>query len=57
MAYKVQLDTFVSRLNDNADYKTAHSVLSELLDMIETFNGAAEYEYFCRTWYQFSLRT
>lgn len=46
MAYKVQLDTFVSRLNDNADYKTAHSVLSELLDMIETFNGAAEYEYF-----------
>ncbi|CUM64287.1 uncharacterized protein PRCAT00001885001 [Priceomyces carsonii] len=46
MSYTEQLDTFVSRLNDNADYKTAHGVLSELLDMIETFNGAAEYEYF-----------
>lgn len=46
MTYKSQLDTFVSRLNDNADYKEIHSVLSELLDMIETFNGAAEYEYF-----------
>lgn len=49
MAYKEQLDTFVSRLNDNADYKTAHSILSELLDMIETFNGAAEYEYFLKS--------
>lgn len=46
MSYKAQLDTFVSRLNDNADYKEAHSILSELLDMIESFNGAAEYEYF-----------
>lgn len=47
MTYTEQLDTFVSRLNDDkADYKTAHSVLSELLDMIETFNGATEYEYF-----------
>lgn len=47
MSYTEQLDTFVSRLNDdNADYKAEHSVLSELLDMIETFNGAAEYKYF-----------
>lgn len=46
MSYKTQLDTFVSRLNDNGDYKEIHSVLSELLDMIETFNGATEYEYF-----------
>jgi len=48
MSYTAQLDTFVSRLNDKADYRTAHSVLSELLDMIETFNGAAEYEYFLK---------
>lgn len=46
MSYSEQLDAFVSRLNDNADYKTAYSVLSELLDMMETFNGATEYEYF-----------
>lgn len=47
MAYTEQLDTFVSRLEDDAaDYKASHSVLSELLDMIETFNGATEYEYF-----------
>ncbi|EGV61555.1 hypothetical protein CANTEDRAFT_131106 [Yamadazyma tenuis ATCC 10573] len=46
MSYKSQLDTFVSRLNDNDDYKEKHSILRELLDMIETFNGAAEYEYF-----------
>lgn len=46
MSYKSQLDTFVSRLTDNSDYIEVHSILSELLDMIETFNGAAEYEYF-----------
>lgn len=46
MTYAEQLDTFVSRLEDNADPKAAHLVLSELLDMIETFNGATEYEYF-----------
>lgn len=47
MSYTEQLDTFVSRLNDdNADYKAEHSVLSELLDIIETFNGATEYKYF-----------
>ncbi|KAK6460742.1 hypothetical protein DFJ63DRAFT_239628 [Scheffersomyces coipomensis] len=48
MSYTAQLDVFVSRLNDSADYRTAHSILSELLDMIETFNGAAEYEYFLK---------
>lgn len=48
MAYIAQLDTFVSRLNDDTDYKNSHSVLSELLDMIETFNGAADYEYFLK---------
>ncbi|KAG2731167.1 hypothetical protein G9P44_005583 [Scheffersomyces stipitis] len=48
MSYTAQLDAFVSRLNDNVDYRTAHSILSELLDMIETFNGAAEYEYFLK---------
>ncbi|RLV84171.1 Transcription-associated protein 1 [Meyerozyma sp. JA9] len=46
MAYTEQLDTFVSRLKDSSDLKDAQGVLSELLDMIETFNGAAEYEYF-----------
>ncbi|KAK6458258.1 uncharacterized protein RJT20DRAFT_126237 [Scheffersomyces xylosifermentans] len=47
MSYSAQLDAFVVRLNDDGgDYRAAHSVLSELLDMIETFNGAAEYEYF-----------
>lgn len=46
MAYTAQLDTFVARLGDDADYAAAHLVLSELLDMVETFNGAAEYEYF-----------
>ncbi|CCE81661.1 Piso0_002324 [Millerozyma farinosa CBS 7064] len=46
MSYTAQLDVFVSRLKDNDDYRAVHSVLSELLDMIETFNGAAEYEYF-----------
>ncbi|KAG7193884.1 uncharacterized protein KQ657_005082 [Scheffersomyces spartinae] len=39
----------MSRLNESPDdYKLAHSVLSELLDMIETFNGAAEYKYFLK---------
>lgn len=46
MAYTEQLDTFVSRLKESTDLKDAQAVLLELLDMIETFNGAAEYEYF-----------
>ena len=46
MAYTEQLDTFVSRLKDSSDLKDSQGVLLELLDMIETFNGAAEYEYF-----------
>ncbi|KAI5963026.1 TRA1 [Candida pseudojiufengensis] len=49
MSYIAQLDTFVSRLNDSGDdYTTKHSILSELLDTIESFNGAAEYEYFLK---------
>ncbi|EGW30360.1 uncharacterized protein SPAPADRAFT_143045 [Spathaspora passalidarum NRRL Y-27907] len=49
MSYTAQLDAFVSRLNDNnSDYRAQHSILSELLDTIETFNGAAEYEYFLK---------
>lgn len=44
-----QLDTFVQRLQDaGSDYKVLQSVLLELLDMIEAFNGAAEYEYFLK---------
>lgn len=49
MNYMQQLDTFVLRLNDAGDdYKELQSVLLELLDMIEAFNGAAEYEYFLK---------
>ena len=49
MNYVEQLDTFVQRLRDaENDYKESQSVLSELLDMIEAFNGAAEYEYFLK---------
>lgn len=46
MAYTEQLDIFVARLKESSDLKDAQAVLLELLDMIETFNGAAEYEYF-----------
>jgi transformation/transcription domain-associated protein len=49
MSYASQLDAFVARLNENDDYRVRHSVLSELLDMIESFNGATEYEYFLKT--------
>lgn len=49
MKYTEQLDLFVQRLKDSGlDYKEAQSVLLELLDMIEAFNGAAEYEYFLK---------
>lgn len=49
MNYVEQLDTFVQRLRDTEnDYKESQSVLLELFDMIEAFNGAAEYEYFLK---------
>ena len=48
MTYKEQLDTFIERLRDSNDYRASLSVFSELLDMIETFNGATEYEYFLK---------
>lgn len=49
MNYVEQLDTFVQRLGDvENDYKESQSVLLELVDMIEAFNGAAEYEYFLK---------
>lgn len=49
MNHTEQLDTFVQRLKDSQnDYKGSQSVLLELLDMIEAFNGAAEYEYFLK---------
>ncbi|CAI5760679.1 unnamed protein product [Candida verbasci] len=49
MSYTAQLDAFVSRLNDSEnDYKTKHAILSELLDTIEQFTGATEYEYFLK---------
>lgn len=49
MNYMEQLDTFVLRLkNAENDYLESQAVLSELLDMIEAFNGAAEYDYFLK---------
>lgn len=49
MPYTEQLDAFVTRLNDSgSDYTKKHSILSELLDTIESFNGATEYEYFLK---------
>lgn len=57
MNYTEQLDTFVQRLNENEnDYRASQSVLLELLDMIEAFNGAAEYEYFLRNLVPIFLR-
>lgn len=57
MNYTEQLDTFVQRLNDSEhDYKVSQSVLLELLDMIEAFNGAAEYEYFLKNLVPIFLR-
>lgn len=49
MNYMEQIDSFVRRLNaaDN-DYREAQSILLELLDMIEAFNGATEYAYFLK---------
>ncbi|ODQ81952.1 hypothetical protein BABINDRAFT_160169 [Babjeviella inositovora NRRL Y-12698] len=49
MSYSSQLDAFVSRLQEDVDCKTKHSILSELLDMIETFSGSTEYEYFLKS--------
>lgn len=57
MNYTEQLDTFVQRLADASDdYKEAQSVLLELLDMIEAFNGAAEYDYFLKNMVPIFLR-
>ncbi|ODV96782.1 hypothetical protein PACTADRAFT_39977 [Pachysolen tannophilus NRRL Y-2460] len=50
MSYTVHLDGFASKLSDQStDFKTKTSLLSELCDMIETFNGTQEYEYFLKT--------
>lgn len=48
MSYIAQLDAFVVRLKQTSDYRDIHSVLSELLDMIESFSGTNEYEYFLK---------
>lgn len=49
MSYTEQLDAFVLRLAEcGSDHRAAQAVLSELLDIIEAFNGATEYEYFLR---------
>ncbi|CAK9440169.1 uncharacterized protein LODBEIA_P42690 [Lodderomyces beijingensis] len=49
MSHTSQLDAFVCRLQESeGDYRTKLSILSELLDTIETFNGASEYEYFLK---------
>ncbi|RCK57773.1 Transcription-associated protein 1 [Candida viswanathii] len=49
MSSTSQIDAFVTRLNDsNNDYAAKHSILSELLDTIDTLNGATEYEYFLK---------
>ncbi|WPK23814.1 hypothetical protein PUMCH_001060 [Australozyma saopauloensis] len=49
MDYASQLDTFVERLAAAGDdYNEAQSILLELLDMIEAFNGASEYAYFLK---------
>ena len=48
MSYTAQLDAFVSRLNESTDYTAKHAILSELLDTIEQFSGATEYEYFLK---------
>lgn len=49
MDYTSQLDAFVVRLRAaGTDYKEAQIILSELLDMIEAFNGASEYAYFLK---------
>lgn len=49
MSYTTQLDAFVDRLNATTDYKEIHSVLSELLDTIDSFTGTNEYEYFLKS--------
>lgn len=49
MDYVAQLDKFVQRLKDaESDLKELQLILLELLDMIEAFNGATEYEYFLK---------
>lgn len=57
MNHTEQLDVFVQRLKASEnDYKDSQSVLLELLDMIEAFNGAAEYEYFLKNLVPIFLR-
>lgn len=57
MSLTTQLDTFVTRLTEagcgkgepsggEPDYREAYAIFSELLDVIEAFNGAAEYQHF-----------
>lgn len=46
MNYTEQINTFVNRLNDSADCKAKHAVLTELCDIVETFLGPKEYSYF-----------
>jgi transformation/transcription domain-associated protein len=46
MAYTAQIDTFAQRLKQDVDYKTKHSVLSELSDMIEALTSPNDYEYY-----------
>lgn len=49
MSSTSQIDAFVTRLNDcENDYTAKHSILSELLDTMDTLNGASEYEYFLK---------
>lgn len=49
MIYTDDLDAFASKLSDDSlDYTTKASVVSELCDMIEAFNGTQEYEYFLK---------
>lgn len=46
MSYTAQIDTFASRLKEDVDFKTKHSIISELSDMIEAFTGNTEYEHY-----------
>ncbi|GEQ72657.1 hypothetical protein JCM33374_g6344 [Metschnikowia sp. JCM 33374] len=49
MNHMEQIDGFVRRINTaENDSRESQSILSELLDMIEAFNGATEYAYFLK---------
>ncbi|OBA21242.1 hypothetical protein METBIDRAFT_42126 [Metschnikowia bicuspidata var. bicuspidata NRRL YB-4993] len=49
MSHMEQIDGFVRRIrNAESNYKESQSILLELLDMIEAFNGATEYAYFLK---------